>query len=464
MTAPHGSFDLHRPTARGPRAPISPARLAAHARLLEDLSRYPEIQPSGPGVDSLSDRDAALAHAIHEAAVRRWITIRSLAGRWLRRPWDAMEPPVRAALLAGGAQLLFLDRIPPHAAINESVEWVKQQAGRGAASVVNAVLRRISEAASDNRRETWSNLPDELPLSSGGSRLIPPGLLPDNHLERAAAVTGIPVWQVRRWADQAGAPEAQRWAWHALERPPIIAYTGAAALPLPMPDAWLPHRSPDHAIFQGSRTDLTRIMTDRADLWVQDPGASESLKLAANLTPTLILDLCAGRGTKTRQLRVLFPNAKILAWDANPDRILDLRSALASLPDVAVPSESELHSLAGRFDLVLADVPCTNTGVLARRIEARHRCAPSQLDRLSLIQQEILRRVRDLARPAGHILYSTCSLDRAENQAMEDWALSELALRPIASRSYSPRGGPGLPPSEHADASFASLLETPGAR
>ena len=129
--------------------PASSARSVVHQRLREEAHRYPDLRLEpldtgtlkGPG----AGREAALAHAIYDAVVRRWITLEAVLAPHTSRPIGEMDSTVRAALLAGAAQLLLLDRIPPHAAINEAVNWTRSAGKPKATGLVNAVLRRVSE-------------------------------------------------------------------------------------------------------------------------------------------------------------------------------------------------------------------------------------------------------------------------------------------------------------------------------
>jgi hypothetical protein len=151
----------------------------------------------------VSDRDAALAHAIYDAAVRRWLTISYLAGLHLRQPWDGLEPGVLGALLGGAAQVLFFDRVPTHSAIDEAVEWAKQAVNPRAGGLVNAVLRRIAEmvvrdgAGEPEKRDCWKGGRDELPLADGTALVLRGEPLPQDDVKRIAVATGVPPWQVR---------------------------------------------------------------------------------------------------------------------------------------------------------------------------------------------------------------------------------------------------------------------------
>jgi len=447
---------------------LNPGRAAAHARLAEEAARYPDFCLDPLETPGASDRDAALGHAIYDAAVRRWVTISYLAGQHLRQPWDGLEPGVLGALLGGAAQLLFFDRIPPHSAIDEAVEWTKHAVNPQAAGLVNAVLRRIAGMivrgpdGDVQRRGAWTGAREELPLADGRVLMLAGQVLPPDIARRTAAATGVPAWQIRQWGAEYGEDDALHLAWHSVAPAPTILY--APGGPPGCPDL-APHQSPDHWVFTGARVGLLGLLAQHPGLWVQDPTASAPIAGLPEREAGIVVDLCAGRGTKTRQLLARYPGAQVTACEVSAPRLEDLRTLASTAggrlgvcrPDHAA---AELHA---RCDLVVADVPCTNSGVLARRIEARHRCCAQQVARLGEQQREIVALAASLLKPGGTLLYSTCSLEAAENTAVAVWAARALGLTLADERQRLPAGGPGQPPGEYQDGGYAARLTAPGA-
>ena len=144
---------------------------------------YPDLVPHPLVTEGLDAREAALAHTIVDQAIRRWITVEHMVRVCAMREPSELEPRVRAAILSGAVQLLFLDRIPTHAAIDETVEWAKTRVRPGAAGITNAILRRIASArhsgsGSDRTlRDRASGARDELTLSDGRAlALVAPAL------------------------------------------------------------------------------------------------------------------------------------------------------------------------------------------------------------------------------------------------------------------------------------------------
>jgi 16S rRNA (cytosine967-C5)-methyltransferase len=171
------------------------------------------------------------------------------------------------------------------------------------------------------------------------------------------------------------------------------------------------------------------------------------------------VDLCAGQGTKTRQLAAVFPTAGIIATDVDGARYRTLADFWRGNERVRVlPIDDAIRDASGRADLVLLDVPCSNTGVLARRVEAKYRCGRAQLDRLIAIQRQIIDRAVPLLSPSGRLLYSTCSIDADENHDQAEWAHQRHGLAIASTSSLLPRGLPGDDPTTYHDGSFSAVL------
>jgi 16S rRNA (cytosine967-C5)-methyltransferase len=438
--------------ARSPREIVHRA-LSAQAR------RFPDLGIAGPETGALEPRDAALAHAMYDAVIRRWLTLAALLETRLKGPLNGLEPKLQAVLLAGAAQLFFFDRLPDHAVIHESVAWAKRAIRPGAGAMVNAILRRMAELRSDQpRRAAWTAQRDEIPLSDGSALVLTGGVLPDDPLDRLAASTSHPRPLLERWGRVFGPDGARGIALHGLVSPPIIFNTRHARAALP--DDLAPHHADGHHIFTGGHAALLSLLGSRTDIWVQDAASSAAVHSVRDLRPRLVLDLCAGQGTKTRQLRAVFPEAEVVATDTDPARFAVLSAAFAAVPGVTVVPPGRLRpAWDARADLVLLDVPCSNTGVLARRVEARYRAADS-LDRLAATQRQIIADTIPLLARGATILYSTCSLEPEENEAQGAWARKWHRYRVRDPRTALPRGVPGDDPRTYADGSFSCILET----
>jgi len=432
------------------------ARGRVFARLTEDAETFPEISlaPIDPG--GLSSRDAGLAGAIHHEVGRRWVTLRYVIEHNLNRPFLNLDAPVQAAVLGGAAQILLLDRIPPHAAIDTSVEWVKGHNPK-AAALVNAVLRGVSRLVGD-RIDAWDDRRDAIPLSDGSARQLNEAILPEDALERVGVATGVPVSLLKRWGERVSAEDARALALHTLCDPPIVLNTGFAHTGLD--DAPLEaHEVEGYSVFTGKRSELGDLLSSRQDIWVQDAGSGQAMDVARGGDPRMIVDLCAGKGTKTRQLHAMFPEARILATDVDRGRFAALTRVFAGSERVRVVDMDELRQKAHQAaDLVVLDVPCSNTGVLPRRGEAKYRVRKGQQDRLMAIQRQIVEDSIHLLNPGGRLLYSTCSLEPEENEAMVLWLGGSFGFEADREQRTEPRGLAGEPGRVYQDGGFAALV------
>ncbi|MEC9372956.1 MAG: transcription antitermination factor NusB, partial [Planctomycetota bacterium] len=337
---------------------ISPARDRVIRRLARDVRRFPDLDLAPIDVEGLDARDAAFAHALHDGTIRRWLTLEYLLQLGLSKPIETLEPRVRAALLAAAAQLLFMDKAPAHAAVHESVEWAKRVIRPGAGSLVNAALRRLTERLTEDRAERSEDARNHIPLSSGAALILAEPCLPENDVERLAVATSNPVSLLRHWLKSMSMREVRALAVHGLARPPVILNTACAAAPLPEETTdsgdplLIPHEAPGHHVFRGDRPRLISLLAQRNDIWVQDPASSLAVMSVTDLKPALVIDPCAGRGTKTRQLAAVFPNAEIIATDVDDDRRNDLTRAFRNHPTVRAIHPRDLAKWNARADLI----------------------------------------------------------------------------------------------------------------
>lgn len=412
----------------------------------------------------MEPRDAAFAHAIYQNAIRRWLTLAHLLNGYLApKRLSEAQPEVVAALLGGAAQLYFLDRVPTHAAIDESVEWVKRKLNVGAAGLVNAVLRRMAELRdpSSEERPAWRDARDQVPRADGSAVKLTGGVLPANLGQRLSVVASIPVPAVERWIRVFGGEVATKLALHAIVEPPVVLYTAHASSPVD-PACVSPHATSGHQLYTGPIGQLGDMLDARPDIWVQDPSSSRTVEAVPDHQPMRILDLCAGQGTKTRQLAMRFPRATIIATDTDRNRLRTLRGVSRTHPQVRVVEiqdvEKTLAEAGGLADLVLLDVPCSNSGVLARRIEARYRLNKEALARMVATQREILARSMEYLAPEGRLVYATCSVEPEEDAQQSAWAAETFGLAVEHEELRLPEGLPGDPESGYRDGAYTSVL------
>ena len=424
-----------------------PESADARTRAHQILTRLAE---GGPGA-SARDPERGLAGAIVRTAVRRWLTIRHLIRQAGQRDPDTLEPVVCASVLGGVAELVGLNGTPDPIVVDAHVESIRPHRP-GATKLVNAILRRVIDLRGEPIESADLKDPSHLPLGGGhGWQLSEPIMLPgDDSLAILSVRSGMPRGLIRRWAREQGLEEATRGAWHGIMQAPVVIQDIDASqaeklglLPHVEPNAYvLPREANPGAVIQatGGR--------------IQDVGAARAVDFTLDLAPTTILDPCAGGGTKTDQMRRRFPNAHITAWDPDQERQDRLRIRFADDDGVTVSEQPP----EGTFDLVLLDVPCSNSGVLARRPTARHRLGPKALIDLEQLQDTILNTWRPAVARGGHLVWSTCSLEPEENEGFLSGRTGKLQLELVRRERTLPAGLPGEPNTVYRDGGTVTLL------
>ena len=450
------------------------ARELALERVLAQTLRFPDLDfaqssdaRAAVGRDaSMDPRDAALARAIELAVVRRYLTLIACVRPHLAKNWPLLEKPIQAALLAGAAQILFLDRVPAPAAVDACVEWTKRRLRPGAGGLVNAVLRKVAanvaerlpagdEAIGDHSRR------DLVPLADGSALRMSSPVFSEDAAYALAERTSHSRELVVHWIGAFGFREAMRLATHDLVEAPIIVTPFDAADPRVAAGA-VAHDEPGFGVWTGTHVELTALLAESPALRVQDPTSAATVAtLASHLpqAPRRIVDLCAGRGTKTRQLASLFPDAEILATDTDQARFRALAQLAASNPRVrALAPEALFREAAGSTDVLLLDVPCSNSGVLARRPEARYRFSKARTQSVAELQRMICDPAIGLLALKGVAMYATCSIERGENEVQVRRLASRFGMSTVVERSILPDGAPGESPSRYRDGGYHALL------
>ncbi|MEX1017498.1 MAG: transcription antitermination factor NusB [Phycisphaeraceae bacterium] len=448
-------------------------REAATRALAEAAARFPDLPPSTLNTAGLSPAEAGLALAIHRTTLRRWLTLEHLVGRFVKQPMWRLQPAMRAVLLAGATQLLFMDRLPAYAVVDEMVDLARRLVRPKAAAMVNGVLRNVSRLVARNADdEPWTPGRDRLPWYADTASAHPATihlkqpLLPEPadlpaHL---ALATSMPEGMVRQWLEAFDQAQAVELCLHGLKLAPTIVAVEPGFeveqgdLSRPASEAlYREHARAGFLVWQGSHDELTAFLAADPRRRVQDPASAEPIAALHDLRFTTVLDYCAGRGTKTRQLAALRPGARLIATDLNADRLAELAPAAAGLPNIAIqPIDDAKQQLAGGVDLLLLDVPCSNTAVLARRPEARYRLTRKAMLNLQELQRRIVRDALPTLAPQGHILYSTCSVDPGENQQQARWIAKQTGGQIVTEHQTLPAGVGAT----YHDGSYHALIAT----
>jgi 16S rRNA (cytosine967-C5)-methyltransferase len=392
---------------------ISPARRAAFEILREVeagafssvllAADRPELKPS----------DRALTHELVLGVLRWQLLLDKVIEHFAQRRIETLDLPVRLALRLGLYQIRFLTRIPASAAVNESVNLVRSAKVSSAAAFVNAVLRRaVRDFGFD------------------------PSSLSDS-LERLAVQTSHPVWLLRRWINSFGLDEAEALARANNERPPtafrvvggdfkeIVAQLreagGIVDRSVVAEEAWR----------VSGATSVVRELAANGNIYVQDE-ASQLVAQTVDIKPgERVLDLCAAPGGKaTLMAQRVEDRALIVASDQSAKRLETIikNSAshnLTSIKCLLLDAAQPLPFADSIFDRILLDAPCSGTGTLRRNPEIRWRISEDDIHTLAAQQKLFLKHAARVLKPGGQLVYSTCSVERDENEDVIDAFMAE---------------------------------------
>lgn len=346
---------------------------------------------------NLNDLDRTLCHELTLGALRRQIyldrVIEKLAGA------KRLDAEVRIALRLGIYQLLFLDRVPAYSAINESVELVGRARKTSAKGLVNAILRKISRG------------PVKLDYS--------------DETDRISVETSHPRWLIERWADEFGQAGAISIA-NANNLPSDLAFRftakGFSARPQPKAD-WSESQLVNGCFITSRATPELSALVDSGMVYFQDE-ASQLVASAVRLNnKDLFLDVCAAPGSKTTGIaaKPAAASAITIAGDVHWKRVDVLRDncrrqGIDWINIVQYNAENGLPFAEEMFDWVLVDAPCSGTGTIRHNPELRYFVSPTDFSQFNSKQLAILKNASKMVKPGGQLVYSTCSLEREENE------------------------------------------------
>lgn len=391
---------------------VSPARAAAFDILVrvERESSYAAELLHSNAYQNMSTPDHALTTELVMGVLRWRSRLDEEIGRASSKRLDKLDLEIVIALRLAVYQLRRLHRIPQRAALYESVELVKRARKRSAAPFVNAVLRKLTAGSWRTATETTS-------------------------AEMLAEAFAHPLWMVERWTRDYGLAGAQS----------ICAYdqcTPTTTIRLRTAEAESEIRREGISVLPGALLKSARSVEDgditktqafrRGDVVIQDEGSQLVAALAGAEAKEgrRILDCCAAPGGKTLVMADENPRAEITAMEIHPHRarrmqeMLTARTAGRAAKIRVVTADVRRMPLDREFDCILADVPCSGTGTLARNPEIKWRLRAEDLTELQERQVAILRSAVAHLATGGRLIYSTCSLEKEENEDVVERALA----------------------------------------
>ncbi len=411
---------------------------------------------------ALGERDRALLTEITYGTLRRRGIIDAYLNRQLRRPLADTDPFLKNLLRMTLYQLLFLDKIPPYAAVNEAVELAKARSGVREGRFVNGVLRNF--------------------LRSNDSALE--SQLADGSISAMAIKDSHPEWLVRRWVEQFGRKDAAALMGANNEKPPLtfrvnLRQTSREAvldrLHRSGISAQSTSRSPQGIIIT-SRTALEQISAFQEGLiQVQSEASQLVVYLLAPRPGERILDACAAPGGKATHIAEMMEDSgELVAIDVSAKGIEKIhenfsRLGLASIHTLHADVTHDLpRSYRSLYDRILVDAPCSGFGTLRSHPEIKWQRDERDIGRLSRLQALILSRVASLLKPGGVLVYSTCTLIREENEeVVQNFLVAHPRFKLQNAASYLPSAAKpmehenyflALPHRDNTDGFFAACM------
>jgi 16S rRNA (cytosine967-C5)-methyltransferase len=378
---------------------LAPARQAAFAALLAIDRGAWSAEALAAKTTHLDARDAGLASDIVFGTLRRQGQLDILITAYAKRAVEKLDPAVRIALEMALYQIVFLDRVPPHAVVNDAVELARRAGKSSAAAFVNAVLRHALREPIEATDEF-----------------------------------ATPAWLADRWKAQYGAETAAGIAAASLKTPERFIRAGNERPPEGATATQVPGC---YRLDQGA---------DSGGFRFQDIGSQAVVPLL-ELAPGLsFLDLCAAPGNKTAQ--ALEREVDAIACDLHESRARMLLSL--GIPVVTLDATQPLP-FSRKFDRILVDAPCSGTGTLSRNPEIKWRLREPDLKDLQQRQRRILGNALERLAPGGLAVYSTCSLEREENEDVIEGAGATIV-----------RSMQRIPGRDAGDGFFAAVLRPQG--
>jgi 16S rRNA (cytosine967-C5)-methyltransferase len=402
---------------------------------------------------TLTDQDRRFAFEMATGIVRRETTLDCVLTAFVARPKHQVEPRLWTLMQLGAYQLLMMDRVPPHAAVGETVQltkWMQEAAWTG---FLNGVLRSIARdlqaddstesntAASESDAANESNVVADkhskrsLALPRGKFRIMKRDIFSDPRTQTHRYISesyGFPLWLIARWAKRFSTEQLFTMCdWFnnygkmflrvnqtRTTRDEILALFENS--PNIAADEFGASDLPECIWYDGSVKPIAIPGFQDGLITIQDETAMRAARLLAPESGWAVLDMCAAPGTKSTHLAELMNDTgRVVAADSSARRLPQISQNCERLGLTCIEAlelnEDSSNLPNEEFDAALVDVPCSNTGVLGKRPEVRSRLQMGEFAELAVLQLRILKAAANAVKPNGRLVYSTCSIESEEN-------------------------------------------------
>ncbi len=374
--------------------------------------------------------DRSLASELALGVVRRKGTLDAILLAFLKQPDRRLPSPLTEILQVALYQIFFLERIPDFAAVSQAVNQTGRLRHRRQSGLVNGVLRSVTRGLSETHHAPPPPRADVIPIGPNAYRIVDRPVFADPVGQPAKYLSGaysLPEALAARWIERfTSLAGAINLATHANVRAPVIFRVNALRADVDTLISRLagegvsarPHENGCSVVLD-THLNITNLAAFREGLFQPQDATATGVVLKANPQAGMnVLDFCAAPGTKTTHIaECMGDSGSITAVDVSADKLerIEENCERLGISIVTTMLAQDIGSLSpGSFDLVLVDVPCSNTGVLARRAEARWRFDETTLDALCGDQKLLLSAAAAFARPGGKVVYSTCSIEPEE--------------------------------------------------
>ncbi|WP_257350144.1 16S rRNA (cytosine(967)-C(5))-methyltransferase RsmB [Pseudalkalibacillus decolorationis] len=357
--------------------------------------------------NNLSGKDTGLLTEIVYGTIQRKNTLDFYLIPFIKKPLEKLESWVLVLLRLSVYQMVYLDRVPDHAIINEAVDIAKKRGHKGIVGFVNGVLRNVQR----------NGVPSTDSISEKSKRY--------------AILYSHPEWIINRWTEQFGEHTTREICEVNLQPPSVTARvnliqsTVESVIDNLNDEAVITERAPlSHSGIRVVSGQLPSTETYQSGKVTIQDESSMLVGLAMDPKPgERILDACAAPGGKTTHLSERMENqGEIIAIDLHPHKVKLIedqmeRLKLTNIETVAMDTRNAAQLMeAASFDRILLDAPCTGLGVIRRKPDIKWTKTPEDIERIQIVQAELLESITRLLKPGGLLVYSTCTIEEKENR------------------------------------------------